>query len=145
MDAGLAGGNDEILSSSSQSALLPPVLPPTTDDVWAILAAFCSGARYGMKIRFPHALVMVFMFRHDLDTRGKLRLIVKAVLEHATSLASFAALYKSMLLLGKVWDSSIGSGGSSSNYYGLRQSLRQSMSAHALGRLLMDMLGMYFR
>ena len=46
-----------------------------------------SGAQNGIKIRLPRALVMVFMFRSDLDSRGKLRVIARAVTERATSLA----------------------------------------------------------
>eukprot|EP00977_Amphora_coffeiformis_P001085 scaffold223_cov145-Amphora_coffeaeformis.AAC.9 len=72
------------------------------DEVLAIVAALVSGVRYGIKIRLPHALVMTFMFRRDLSTKGKLRLITDAVLEHARSLGSFALIYKTTLVLLKL-------------------------------------------
>ena len=71
-------------------------------EVLATMAAFRSGCQYGVKIRFPHALVMTFMFRRDLSTRDKLITIARAVFEHAKSLGSFAFLYKSTLVLLKV-------------------------------------------
>lgn len=102
-------------------------------DVLAAVAAFISGVRYGVKIRLPHALVMVVMFRRDLSTRGKLRAVMKAVMEHATSLASFAVIYKCTLALLRVLQR---------RYDGaLRNDLREFMSTKSLGRLLMNMMG----
>ena len=69
-----------------------------TQDLWhelhAILAGLLGGARYGIKIRLPHALVMTWLFRKDLTTRGKLRQILRLTMEHALHLASFATIYK---------------------------------------------------
>ena len=36
------------------------------DELKSIAAALIGGARYGAKIRLPHALVMTFLFRRDL-------------------------------------------------------------------------------
>ena len=52
----------------------------------------------------PHALVMTVLFRSDLTSMEKLRNIFKLAAEHATNLAAFAAIYKSLLLLLK-WSS----------------------------------------
>lgn len=56
-----------------------------------------GGARYGLKIRVPHALVMTSLFRRDLSTKQKLRSVMKLAIEHASNLAAFASIYKAML------------------------------------------------
>jgi peroxisomal membrane protein 4 len=38
---------------------------PLVHDVLAILKGLRNGLVYGAKIRFPHALVMTFLFRDD--------------------------------------------------------------------------------
>jgi peroxisomal membrane protein 4 len=52
---------------------------------------------YGTKIRFPHALVMVFLFRSG-TIEQKIRAIFKATKQHAINLAKFAFIYKSSML-----------------------------------------------
>ena len=64
------------------------------EEVQAILGALVGGARYGFKIRVPHALVMTVLFRRDLTSTEKLRSVSKLALEHAGNLAMFAAIYK---------------------------------------------------
>jgi len=63
----------------------------------AILKAARNGAVYGSKVRFPHALVMVFLFRSG-SFREKVWLVYKATRQHARNLASFAVVYKSSML-----------------------------------------------
>jgi peroxisomal membrane protein 4 len=70
----------------------------------AILGALIGGAKYGIKVRLPHALVMTLLFRRDLSTNQKIRHIVRLVLEHASNLAAFATIYKSILVAFK-WSS----------------------------------------
>jgi peroxisomal membrane protein 4 len=74
------------------------------DEIAAIVGALVGGAKYGIKIRAPHALVMTLMFRNDLDSKQKIRNIVKVVLEHASNLAAFATIYKTVLAILK-WSS----------------------------------------
>ena len=38
---------------------------PDYHDVLAIVKGFRNGAVYGAKVRFPHALVMTFLFRSE--------------------------------------------------------------------------------
>ena len=64
------------------------------EEIQAILAALVGGARYGFKIRVPHALVMTVLFRRDLSNEQKIRSVAKLALEHASNLAAFAAIYK---------------------------------------------------
>ncbi len=64
------------------------------EEIQAILAAVVGGARYGFKIRVPHAFVMTALFRRDLSSTEKIRSILKIAMEHAGNLAMFAAIYK---------------------------------------------------
>lgn len=101
----------------------------------ALVAAALAGARYGIKIRLPHALVMTFMFRRDLDTLAKLRVVWRAVTEHARSLGSFAFLYKACLLVLKAWNRRQQGSSSSST------TITIATTMHALGRILMQLIG----
>lgn len=51
---------------------------------------------YGCKVRFPHALVMVFLFKSG-TLRQKLAGVFKATRIHGTNLAVFAFIYKSVM------------------------------------------------
>jgi peroxisomal membrane protein 4 len=64
------------------------------DEIQAIVAALVGGARYGIKIRLPHAVVMTLLFRRDLTSKQKVQSVVKLALEHASNLAAFATIYK---------------------------------------------------
>lgn len=68
-------------------------------ELQSIVSALVGGARYGVKIRLPHALVMTVLFRRDLSSKDKLKNIVKLAYQHASSLAAFAAIYKTILSL----------------------------------------------
>ncbi|KAI9663605.1 MAG: hypothetical protein M1821_007095 [Bathelium mastoideum] len=74
------------------------ILDPKYKDLLALLKGFRNGLVYGTKVRFPHALVMVFLFRTG-TLRSKLALILKSTRTHARNLALFALTYKSTLLL----------------------------------------------
>ncbi|KAL9086731.1 MAG: hypothetical protein Q9159_004026 [Coniocarpon cinnabarinum] len=79
-------------------ALNSLLLDPNYHDPLAILKAARNGVVYGTKIRFPHALVMVLLFRTG-TTKEKTTAILKATKQHATNLATFAIIYKSLMLL----------------------------------------------
>lgn len=64
------------------------------DEVAAIIAGTLSGAKYGLKIRLPHATVMTFLFAKQLTFREKSKTIAKLTAEHATNLAAFVFIYK---------------------------------------------------
>lgn len=57
-----------------------------------------NGAVYGAKIRFPHALVMTFLFGRGTP-REKLRFILTATRNHSLNLMKFASLYKFIMIL----------------------------------------------
>lgn len=80
------------------------ILGHLTDEIAAIVGALIGGAKYGIKIRLPHALVMTLLFRRDLSSKQKVQSIVNVVLEHASNLAAFATIYKTILAAFK-WSS----------------------------------------
>ncbi|KAL1958032.1 hypothetical protein VTO42DRAFT_5244 [Malbranchea cinnamomea] len=74
------------------------ILSPDLAPFLAILKSARNGAVYGSKVRFPHALVMIFLFRSG-SFHEKIRLVLKATKQHARNLATFATIYKSTMLL----------------------------------------------
>lgn len=48
---------------AAQASIESVILNPRYHDVLAILKGARNGAVYGTKVRFPHALVMIFLFR----------------------------------------------------------------------------------
>ncbi|KAA1468562.1 peroxisomal membrane protein 4 [Dentipellis sp. KUC8613] len=73
---------------------------PRFHDYLAILKGARNGLVYGVKVRFPHALIMAILFGRG-DWRSRARVIFKATKSHALNLAKFVALYKTFLLLQK--------------------------------------------
>lgn len=67
------------------------------DALLAVLRGGRNGISYGVKIRFPHALVMTFMFA-DGSLQEKLRKIIKLTYTHARNLCVYVTLYKAMLV-----------------------------------------------
>ncbi|CAG8440632.1 10408_t:CDS:2 [Funneliformis caledonium] len=59
---------------------------------------FRNGAVYGAKIRFPHALVMTFLFRTG-SLKDKLYFIFDATKMHSANLAKFVTIYKTLMYL----------------------------------------------
>ncbi|KAL8970789.1 MAG: hypothetical protein Q9197_003624 [Variospora fuerteventurae] len=86
------------MADHDQESLDRIALDPQLADLFSILKGARNGFTYGAKIRFPHALVMVFLFRSG-PLQEKLRIILKATFQHARNLATFATVYKSVLLL----------------------------------------------
>jgi len=108
------------------------------EEILSIASALVGGARYGIKIRLPHALVMTFLFRSDLTSKQKIRAILKLAYQHASSLAAFAAIYKSILALLKFSHRRlVSSPGSGVNH----QRQQQEGAMKALGRALLLMIG----
>lgn len=67
-------------------------------ELLTIIKGFRNGIVYGAKIRFPHALVMTFLFRYG-DVLSKLRWILTATKQHSLNLGMFVAIFKSIMLL----------------------------------------------
>lgn len=103
----------DALTRRATELLLDPSLRP----LLAIIKSARNGAVYGAKVRFPHALVMVFLFRSG-TIREKLKLVYKATRQHARNLATFAVVYKScMLLLSVLNPSNTGANGGKEGPY----------------------------
>ncbi|KAI0076248.1 peroxisomal membrane protein 4 [Panus rudis PR-1116 ss-1] len=84
----------------TSDALARILTDPAYHDYLAILKGARNGLVYGVKVRFPHALIMAILFgRGDWPTR--LRTIFRATKQHALNLAKFVTLYKTLLLLQK--------------------------------------------
>ncbi|KAK2745060.1 hypothetical protein FQN55_006417 [Onygenales sp. PD_40] len=83
---------DSLIQNLNKIALNPELAP-----FLAILKGARNGAVYGAKIRFPHALVMIFLFRSG-SLRQKAWLVFKATRQHARNLSLFAVVYKSTML-----------------------------------------------
>jgi hypothetical protein len=73
------------------------LLSTLSRELHSIISGLVGGAKYGIKIRLPHALLMTFLFRSDLNASQKLKRILKLSLEHAVKLAAFASIYKLMI------------------------------------------------
>ncbi|KAK2462063.1 hypothetical protein APHAL10511_006526 [Amanita phalloides] len=71
---------------------------PAFHDYLAILKGARNGFVYGVKVRFPHALVMSILFGRG-DWRQRALVIYKTTRQHAFNLAKFVTLYKSFLLV----------------------------------------------
>ncbi|OWP01430.1 peroxisomal membrane protein [Marssonina coronariae] len=80
-----------------KSALESVILNPKYADYLAVVKAARNGAVYGAKVRFPHALVMIFLFRSG-TVREKVGLILRATKTHAQNLAKYATAYKLTML-----------------------------------------------
>lgn len=80
-----------------ESALEKIVLDPKYHDVLTLVKGVRNGIVYGCKVRFPHALVMIFLFRSG-SFRSKCLLVYKATRQHARNLGLFALVYKSTML-----------------------------------------------
>lgn len=79
--------------SDLQKGLTQVALNPAYHDFFTIVKGFRNGVVYGAKIRFPHALVMTFLFGRGTP-REKLAFILRATKQHALNLGTFTPLYK---------------------------------------------------
>ncbi|KAI4734783.1 peroxisomal membrane protein 4 [Aureobasidium sp. EXF-12298] len=84
------------LQATATRILLNPAYQPPL----SLLKALRNGLVYGTKVRFPHALVMILLFRSG-PLSSKLSSVLKATKQHARNLATFAFLYKFLMLAQK--------------------------------------------
>jgi hypothetical protein len=70
-----------------------------SEEIQSILSGMVGGARYGVKIRLPHAFVMTVLFRRDLSALKKIKMILKLTFFHAAQLGGYVAGYKSGISL----------------------------------------------
>ncbi|KAJ4344165.1 hypothetical protein N0V95_006280 [Ascochyta clinopodiicola] len=80
-----------------EAALEKIVLDPKYHDILTLVKGVRNGIVYGAKVRFPHALVMIFLFRSG-TLRSKCSLVYKATRQHARNLGLFALVYKTTML-----------------------------------------------
>ncbi|KAI0894791.1 peroxisomal membrane protein 4 [Annulohypoxylon nitens] len=95
---------------AAKAAIERIIMDPTYHDLFAIMKAARNGAVYGAKVRFPHALVIIFLFRPG-SFREKANLVFRATRTHALNLARFAVIYKLVCYLLKHWGATPGKEG----------------------------------
>ncbi|OQD88988.1 hypothetical protein PENANT_c003G05983 [Penicillium antarcticum] len=88
-----SGGMDTLLSQLDALILKPELAP-----LLSLVKGARNGIVYGSKVRFPHALVMIFLFRSG-TIREKTKLVLKATRQHARNLSTFAIIYKASMIL----------------------------------------------
>ncbi|PWY72439.1 peroxisomal membrane protein 4 [Aspergillus sclerotioniger CBS 115572] len=84
----------DVLMSHLDTLVTNPDIAP----LLSLLKGIRNGAVYGAKVRFPHALVMIFLFRSG-TIREKVKLVFKATRQHARNLATFALIWKSVMIV----------------------------------------------
>ncbi|XP_076471764.1 peroxisomal membrane protein 4-like [Babylonia areolata] len=72
--------------------------PGQLKSLLAVIKGLRNGAVYGAKVRFPHALVMTFLFRNG-SLQSKAQAIMEATVTHSKNLAQFVFLYKGLTAL----------------------------------------------
>ncbi|KZT06780.1 peroxisomal membrane protein 4 [Laetiporus sulphureus 93-53] len=82
------------------SALAAVLADPAYHDYLSIIKGARNGFVYGVKVRFPHALIMAILFGRG-DWKTRFRAIYRATRQHALNLAKFVSLYKTVLLVQK--------------------------------------------
>jgi len=108
----------------------------------AVIRSLRQGVVFGAKLRFPHALVMTFLFR--CGTLGtKIREILGATYQHSRNLGCYAALYKfltcSLKHLRGVddgWTSIIAGGIGAPLIFGENNSVNSQINFYVLSRVL---------
>ena len=75
---------------------------PHESCVLSVVRGFRHGLWYGAKIRFPHALVMTFLFRTG-SLSDKMRDIFSATWQHSRNLACYVSIYKAVCCLMRHW------------------------------------------
>lgn len=100
-----------------KGALEHIILDPRYHDLLSLLKTARNGAVYGTKVRFPHALVMIFLFRSG-TFRQKVSLVLRATRKHATNLARFATIYKLTTLALKYYGPNQGKEGPYDSFIG---------------------------
>ncbi|KAF4512458.1 hypothetical protein G6O67_001595 [Ophiocordyceps sinensis] len=100
-----------------KAALEHIIADPRYHDVLSLLKTARNGAVYGTKVRFPHALVMIFLFRSG-TFRQKVSLVLRATRKHASNLARFATIYKLTTLALKHFGPTPGKEGPYDSFFG---------------------------
>ncbi|KAF9499913.1 peroxisomal membrane protein 4 [Pleurotus eryngii] len=90
----------ELAGRAMSSFLHDIITNPEYHDYLAILKGTRNGFVYGVKVRFPHALIMAILFGRG-SWEARMRVIYRATKQHAFNLAKFVTLYKTFLLVQK--------------------------------------------
>lgn len=71
---------------------------PANREIFQIIRSMRNGIVYGGRLRFAHALVIQLLFRRTVPLDKRLSLAFRQAKDHGTILASFALIYKVLML-----------------------------------------------
>ena len=78
--------------------LVPSVTPSFEEDLLSIVRGFRNGLIYGIKIRFPHALVMTLLFARNQSMSNMASSVLQKTQQHSLNLGRFVCLYKVLVV-----------------------------------------------
>jgi len=127
----------------NKEALQAILLNPAYHDYLAILKGARNGFVYGCKVRFPHALLMAFLFGKG-SWAIRMRSVLMQTWTHAAGLTKYVAVYKTLVVLLKKYH------GGKSQYYDTflsgmlsgyltlsdRTTINEHILLHGIGRVL---------
>ncbi|CCH46461.1 Peroxisomal membrane protein 4 [Wickerhamomyces ciferrii] len=71
---------------------------PAYRELFQIIKSMRNGAVYGGRLRFAHSLVIQLLFRRTVPLDKRLKLVFKQSKDHGLILASFALVYKVLMI-----------------------------------------------
>ena len=94
-----ASSDDTLAINWKDDILIPSTTPSFEQDLLSILRGFRNGLIYGVKIRFPHALVMTVLFQRHKPINEMASSIFQKTRQHSLNLGRFVCLYKLLVVL----------------------------------------------
>ncbi|VDB99368.1 unnamed protein product [Peniophora sp. CBMAI 1063] len=131
----------------SKELLQAILLDPTYHDYLSILKGARNGFVYGVKVRFPHALLMAFLFGKG-SWAVRLRSVLKQTWTHATGLTKYVIVYKTLVVLLKKMNGGRNQrfdtffSGLVAGYFtlGERTTINEHILLHGLGRVVVAVM-----
>lgn len=71
---------------------------PANREFFQIIKSMRNGIVYGGRLRFAHALVIQLLFRRSVPLEKRLKLVFRQAKDHGSILASFALIYKLLMM-----------------------------------------------
>jgi peroxisomal membrane protein 4 len=114
----------------------------------SILRGFRNGVVYGARIRFPHALVMTFMFRSG-TLQSKIKDILLATYTHSKNLGLFVLIYKTITCLLRhfrlkddAWNAIIGGAVGGSLVFGTNTPINAQINMYVMSRVIFGLVNL---
>jgi peroxisomal membrane protein 4 len=127
------------------------VAPLSYASLVQVLMGLRNGIIYGVKVRFPHALVMTLLFNRT-DPSEMASKIFFATKQHAINLGSFVVLFKACLVLlrlvssgSKSWHSFLAGLVCGGYVWGDNNPVNMQINMYLLSRILQGFLNLYLQ